>query len=393
MSLDDDALARLRATLDAVDAQLVEALAARQRTVAEVAALKSAEADRPLRDVDRESALLGKVVDRAEALGLDPGFVTRLYQDILDHSVRRQQQRLSDGSRPDDDHVVVAHLGAPGSYSQQAAAQHFESHDAPVVHLTGRSFRELADAVHRGDADYAVLPVENTTAGSINEVYDLLRGAALHIVGEVVQRIDHCLVGVDETVTLDRIRRVRSHPQAISQCRDFLRRLPQAHVESVSDTATAVLQVKAEQDLSQAAIASAAAARLHGLPILRADIADQRENFTRFVVVCAQATRFDVRVACKTSLVFATRHEDGALVRALNVLADAHLNLTKLESRPEPGKPWEYIFYVDFEGNVADPATAAALERLGEETAWLRVLGSYPARTTGTAQPATPAGR
>lgn len=383
-----DALARLRARLDTVDGELVGALAARQRLVEQVTRLKQAAPGRPLRDADREASLLARIAKLAEGQGLDADFVVRLYQEILDHSVRHQQHRLSPAHPRPQGHTVVAHLGGLGSYSAQAARRHFESHGGGVVFRQGTGFAELVEAVQKGEADCAVLPIENTTAGSIAEVYDLLAASGLHIVGEEVQPIDHCLIGLEPDVAVSRIRRIASHPQALAQCRAFLRRLPGVVVEAVSDTAAAVTRVKADQDLSLGAIASAEAARIHGLHILQTQVADQRENYTRFVVVAAAPRAYDLRIPCKTSLVFTAPHAHGALVKALQIFADHGLNLTKLESRPQPGQPWDYLFYVDFEGNPEIPAVAEALKDLDTVAGAVKILGVYPSRTT--VAPATP---
>jgi chorismate mutase/prephenate dehydratase len=169
-----------------------------------------------------------------------------------------------------------------------------------------------------------------------------------------------------------------------------LRTLKHCHVESVTDTASAARKVRDEQDLSQAAIASEEAARIYDLKVLKRDIANQKENYTRFVVVGRTPLQIDPRIPCKTSILFATRHEEGTLMRCLNVLAQHHINLTKLESRPRPHTPWEYQFYVDFEGNVAEPRVQQAMQALAGETSYLKLFGSYPARTTRESRAAEP---
>jgi chorismate mutase/prephenate dehydratase len=209
----------------------------------------------------------------------------------------------------------------------------------------------------------------------------------LALVGEEVVKVDHCLVAL-EPVPISRIRRIYSHPQALQQCSEFLNSLADCQAQSFSDTAAAARRLREDQDLSEAAIASEEAARLHGLTILKRSIANQKENYTRFVIVARTPVKVDARIPCKTSLVLATRHEEGALLACLNVLASHHLNLTKLESRPRPSTPWEYLFYIDFDGNVADANVEAALRELAGKTSFLKVLGSYPARVTKDAKPA-----
>ncbi|MEK6642480.1 MAG: bifunctional 3-deoxy-7-phosphoheptulonate synthase/chorismate mutase [Planctomycetota bacterium] len=385
-----DDLDKLRTDLDTIDAQLITDLAAREAIVAAITSLKL-DGGAALRDMQREEDLLTKVVERARASGLDGHYITRLFREILDHSVRHQQEALVDKDNPQragQRIITVAYQGTEGAYSHVAANRHFGPRGLEHVAYKGHdSFAEMLEAVRDHVADYAVLPIENTTAGSINESYDLLARMNLAVVGEEIIRVDHCLLALEE-VPLSRIRRIYSHPKALDQCTDFLRELKHCQIESFANTAMAAKKIRDDQDLSQAAIASEEAARLYGLTVIRRDVANQKENYTRFVIVASEPVKLDLRIPGKTSILFATRHEEGALVDCLNILAADKLNLTKLESRPRPGTPWEYLFYVDFEGNIADPKVADALRKLAAKTNFLKVLGSYPARTTS--KPAAP---
>lgn len=383
-------LDKLRERLDGIDASILDALANRQTIVSEIGILKASKPGM-LRDSQREEDLLTELVKAGRNAGLDPHFVTRLFREIIDHSIRRQEEHLTDRQDPDrrSESITVGYQGTDGAYSHLAAQKHFAARDAEVRFEGFGSFREMLEAVHDAAIDYAMLPIDNTTAGSINEAYDLLARMNLALVGEEIGKIDHCLLAL-ESVPLSRIRRIYSHPQALFQCSEFLRGLKHCHVESFEDTALAAQQLRRDQDLSEAAIASEEAARLYDLKILKRDIANQKENYTRFVVVAKEPARFDSRIPCKTSVIFATRHEEGALLSCLNVLALHHLNLTKLESRPRPNMPWEYLFYVDFEGNVSSSQTEEGLRALGSETSFLKILGSYPARTGKESRPAEP---
>ncbi|HEX2678090.1 MAG TPA: prephenate dehydratase, partial [Polyangiales bacterium] len=244
--------------------------------------------------------------------------------------------------RPTPDTLIIAYQGTDGSYSQIAAESHFEK---KKIWCRGHdTFRQILEAVENGAADYAMQPIENTTAGSINEAYDLLARMNLFVVGEEVLRVEHCLLALPN-VQLDQIRRVYSHPQALAQCSDFLASLPGCEAIAFTDTAMSVRRVRDEKNPAQAAVASELAGKIYGLRVLKRDIANQRDNFTRFVVVSKTPASYAEDIACKTSLIFTTRHEQGALVRCLNILAERGLNLTKLESRPRPQTPFEYIFY------------------------------------------------
>ena len=273
--------------------------------------------------------------------------------------------------------LLVGYQGTEGAYSELAAKRHFADAGKPVRCVGYHSFTEMLEALRAGSVDYAVLPIENSIAGSINESYDLLAKMGLFLVGEEFQPIAHCLIGA-AGVPVSEIRRVYSHPVALAQCGEFLETLEDCHVEAFVDTAMAVEKVKQDGDPTQAAIASEQAAELHGLPILRRHIADHPENYTRMVIVAPEAAHYERGVACKTSLIFSTTHEKGALARCIGIFAERGLNLTKIESRPKPDTPFEYIFYMDFEGNIDREMTQAALDDLEEVTTFLIVLGSYP---------------
>ncbi len=371
-------LAALRKSLDDIDAVLVSALGERARLARQIAKVK-AEGDGPVRDADRETALLQHRSAVGERLGLDPAFVRRIFREILDDSVRRQHDALQTSEADAQQEMRVAFQGTEGAYGHQAALQHFAVAQRPIGFKAYPTFRAMLEAVIEGHVDRAMLPIENTTAGSVYESYDLLLRFNLSLVGEEIVDVRHCLLGVAD-VPLESLRRIHSHPQALSQCSEFLSGLPQCEGVSAANTALAAQHVRDLNDPTEAAIASEEAGSHFGLHVLRRDIANQPVNYTRFVVVSAAPVECDPRIAAKVSMVLSTRHEHGALVRCLNVIADEGLNVTKLESRPRPGTPWEYVFYVDVEGHESSPRMQAALTGLAERTVFLKVLGCYPAR-------------
>lgn len=378
--MSEESLDDLRVQIDAIDDALVDLLARRQAVIGKVAAFK-ARTQAPLRDVLREARQIARLAERARQAGLDELFIVRILREVLDYSVRTQETQLgvaasSERARP----AVVLFQGSDGAFSHIAGRRFFGPRQTGVTYRGVQTFRAMLEEVRSGTADYAMLPIENTTSGSVHDAYDALSHTDLAIIGEEVLRIELCLIGIAE-LPLERVRRVYSHPQALSQCTAFLASLPDVVVETFIDTAMSVERVKEENDPSRAAIASAEAASLHGLHVLRRDIANHRENYTRFLVIAREPEPWDHRVACKTSVMFVTPHERGALLSVLNVVAGHGLNLTKLESRPRPGRPFEYLFYVDFEGNVADPNVQRALDEIAGLTKSLKIFGSYPART------------
>lgn len=264
----------------------------------------------------------------------------------------------------------VAFQGEPGAYSEEAVVRLFgEVETVPCATLA-----DAFTAVAEGRADRAVVPVENSQAGSINETYDLLLGHDLVIAGELDLRVSHCLMALPGE-SLEGIRRVYSHPQALAQCESFLRRLG---VEAVAtyDTAGSAKMIREQRLGSSAAIASRRAAQIYDLAVLAEAIETNPSNVTRFLVLGREAAGRSER--SKTSVVFALDNRPGTLYRALGALALRDINLTKIESRPGRTRPWEYLFYVDFDGHVDDPPVREALAELAGHTTFLRVLGSYP---------------
>ncbi len=372
-----DKLDDLRRQIDGIDTRILDALAERHQLARQVIQAKTEEGA-PLRDAPREERLLARLIARGRDLGLDAHFVTRIFQEIIDDSVRSQQLLLMP-EYARRELKTVAFQGIEGAYSELAGRKFFAATADHTSFAGHASFERVVEAVEDGEAEYGVLPVENTTAGSINDVYDLLSCAQVSIVGEEVLRVEHCLAAVAD-VPLTSLRRVLSHPQALAQCMKFLGKLPNCEPQPYTDTAMAMRLVKEQGDPAWAAIASEEAARRYGLTVLQRNIEDQPHNFTRFVVIARQAVTVDPRIPCKTSIVMATSHEEGSLLRALNTLHDYRINLTKLESRPIPGVPFQYLFYIDFEGNLAEGQVQEALGRLRSATTSLKVLGSYPSQ-------------
>ena len=372
----------IRDRLDDIDKRIIKALAQRQQVVKEVAALKLSN-NSGIRDLEREEKLLSKIRDFANEEGLDRYYAEHLFREIITNSVRYQTHSLVDlQNKNGQGHIRVSYQGTDGAYSHLAAMRHFEERHKQIDYYGYDTFQEAAQALKDEQVDYAMLPIENTTAGSINDIYDILGASNLHIVGEEIIKIVHCLLAV-EPVEVNMVRRILSHPKAIEQCTHFLSRLPRCTVESYLDTAISAQRVLEDGDLSQAAIAGAHAADLYGLHIIAHDIANQQENYTRFVVVSRKAIELDPQFPSKTSLMMVTSHQEGSLVECLNVFHRHGINVCKLESRPRMNEPFRYSFYVDIEANVFDSHTAVAIDELRKEAEEVKIFGSYPKQLNG----------
>jgi prephenate dehydratase len=266
--------------------------------------------------------------------------------------------------------MTIAYQGEPGAFSEAAARRV----DPDAQLLPCRSFDEVFDAVQAGTAAYGVLPIENSIGGSIHRNYDLLLERTLPIVGEVELPVIHHLLALPGA-TLEGLRRVYSHPQGLAQCERFLRTLTSVEIIATYDTAGSAKMVADAGLMDAGAIASARAGEVFGLASLAASVQDFDDNITRFLVV--GAAPLPNRVADKTSIVFTLPNEPGSLFKALSVFALRGISLTKLESRPIQGRPWEYLFYVDLAAARDEVSCTRALAHLGEFAPMLRTLGTY----------------
>jgi prephenate dehydratase len=273
---------------------------------------------------------------------------------------------------PSGQQPVVAYQGEQGAYSEIASRRFFPGARRLIPCVT---FDLVFQRVQREEAAFGVIPIENSLAGSIHQNYDLLLRYRLTIVGELKLRIVHHLIA-NSAVPLSQIRRVFSHPQALMQCRRNTARLGKLEIIPTYDTAGSVKKIKEEKILDGAAIASELAARLYGMTILRENLQDNAANFTRFLLLAKGRHR--IPDANKTSIVFSIQNLPGALFRSMSVFALRDIDLYKIESRPLHGKPWEYLFYVDFAGSLEDRRCRKAMAHLRELAGHLKILGSYP---------------
>ncbi|HEX3528005.1 MAG TPA: bifunctional chorismate mutase/prephenate dehydratase [Thermoanaerobaculia bacterium] len=366
-------LQTLRESIEAVDREILAHIRQRMSLVEQVVGAKL-DAAVPFRDPQREELVLQRVRHAAVEQGLDAHEIERLYRVILEMSVAHQRAHVrSLATAP----LRVSYQGVEGSYSHLTAQRRYAGTPEGVLLEGFETFRRAAQAVREGTADVALLPIENTTAGSINETYDLLAEGGLTITAEEVSRIDHCLVALPGA-RLEELHTVISHPQALRQCEDFLHGLPAIRAREEFDTAGAARKVRDGGDRGVAAIASEAAGALFGLEVLRRSIQSQEGNSTRFVELSPHPVPCPPGTPAKTSLLIVLGHRPGTLAELLGLLSRRGINLTKLESRPVPSAPWQYRFYLDLEGHAAEDPLRSALAEAGEHTTELRVLGTYP---------------
>ncbi|MBP5701489.1 MAG: prephenate dehydratase [Lachnospiraceae bacterium] len=372
-------ISEVRKQLDECDSEIVKLFEKRMQLSEEVAAAKL-ESGKGVLDKDREKAKLAKVSAMVSGELNEEG-VRELFRLLMSMSKKLQYKKLLESGRhinipfiPVDDIRTgsprVVFQGDEGAYSQLAMKKYFGD-DVDCIHVP--SFRAAMSVISEGSADYAVLPIENSTAGIVSEIYDLLAEYENYIVAEEVIQIEHCLMGVKGADISD-IKTVFSHPQSLMQSARFLEKYDWKQI-SMPNNAFAAKKVATDGDKTQAAVASSLAAEIYGLDILENGINSEDNNSTRFIIVTNQKVfRKD---ASKISLCFEVPHESGSLYHCLGHFIFNGLNISKIESRPIEGRTWEYRFFLDFDGNLSDPSVRCALTGLREEAKYLRVLGNY----------------
>ncbi len=373
-------LQELREQLDEVDAQIVKLYEERMRICGQVGEYK-VETGRKVFDRQREKEKLQDVAGRVSS-AFDKKGIQELYQQLMSMSRKLQYQQLVKagalGRLPfieieslNARNARIVFQGTEGAYGQAAMKAYF-GEDCNNYHV--RTFRDAMEAIEEGAADYAVLPIENSSAGSVNEMYDLLVEFENYIVGETIIPITHTLAGLPGSRLAD-IERVYSKAEALMQTSHFLDEYGEWQQISVANTAAAAKKILEDQDKSQAAVCSAYAAEVYGLQILKDGINDEKNNSTRFIVVTNQ--KVFLKGASKISICFELPHESGSLYHLLSHFIYNDLNMTRIESRPVEGRSWEYRFFIDFEGNLEDAAVKNAIRGLREESRGLKILGNY----------------
>lgn len=378
---DIPSLEQSREAIDRIDRELVRLFCERMQVAGDVARFKKA-TGKPVTDSARERALLCKVSELAGAEMEDN--VRTLYASILSLSKAYQHELLNTSSSLEGKiraaqtqtptcfpaRAAVACQGVEGAYSLKAAEKLFA---CPKVSFY-KTFADVFEAVDTGECRYGILPIENSTAGSVTQIYDLMSCHRFYIVRALRLKVDHCLL-VKPGTKREEIREITSHPQALSQCEGYIAKMQGVAAIPCSNTAKAAEAVKNAPDHALAAIANRECAEIYGLEVLEQDIQDNGNNYTRFI--CISKTPEIYPGADKTSIILTLPHKPGSLSRLLSQIDAMHINLTKLESRPIPGHDFEFLFYFDLESPVESPALLRLLGELESTSEQFRYLGTY----------------
>ena len=375
-----DDLLKLREEIDEIDEEIVQLYEKRMHISEKVAAYKI-QTGKKVFDKERELSKLSLLSNRASTEFTSQG-IHELFEQIMAMSRKKQYQLLNEKgmiekpdfaeiAKLDYKHARIVFQGTEGAYSQLAMKEYF-GEDCDSYHV--ETWKDAMEAIQNGSADYAVLPIENSSAGIVSENYDLLVEYDNYIVGEQIIRIEHALLGL-QGAELSDITCVYSHPQALMQCQGYFDSHREWERISLRNTAMAAQKVREDGDIRQAAVASRVSADIYGLNVLENAIQDNKDNFTRFIIVSGKKQY--CKNAAKISICFETPHESGSLYHMLSHFIYNNLNMSRIQSRPIHDRSWEYRFFVDFDGNLRDSAVQNALSGLKEEAAYLKILGNY----------------
>ena len=357
MSSDQESLAACRQEIDRIDEEIIRLFNERMKYAQEIGQIKRRRGD-PVYVPSREEAIFKKLADFSKGpLGADA--IRSIYREIFSASIALQQV------------VRIAYLGPEATYTHQAAIKNFGSQFEMIAHST---IFDVFHAVVRGEVNYGVVPIENSTEGSVFHTMDMLVETDAKITSQIHLPIEHALLSCGDKST---IKTVLSKDQALGQCRAWLRQnLPHAQLQDVSSTAQAVQMAK--DDPTRAAIAGELSGRIHGVPVLFTNIQDSAENITRFFVISQNQAPVPLEGSARTSLVLSLKDEPGTLEKSLDCFSKRRINLSKIESRPSRKKAWDYYFFIDLQGNILDEKVEEALQELKQICPLVKWLGSYP---------------
>lgn len=379
-----------RDAIDAIDTKIIQLLQERQAVARDVAIYKLHH-DQGIVDKRREAQKIRTLMDKAIDSGISPSMVREIYEKIMAHTVSYEQSYIVDqiNGKDFERSTSVAYLGTKGTYSHLATHSFFDHYEGRLSETSCSSFTEIVDKVVSGACEYGVLPIENSNSGSINEAVDTMQNMDASIVGEIFYPIDHSILSTMQapnaengTVDFGAITTIYSHPQPVAQCSKFIKEhLSHAEIVYTNSSSEAMTKIKELNDPLVIALGSKHAARYYDLNPLFNDIANNKSNYTRFIVLSRIPIDVPRTMSAKTSILFSTKkYTPGSLIAVLNEFSNSKINLTKLYSRPLEAQnrdAWEEIFFADVEANLNSPEMQDIMIRLKEHTTNLKVLGCY----------------
>lgn len=376
-------LIECRDAIDSIDTEIIKLLEKRQEVAEDIANIKLAQ-NKPIVDREREAQKLVNLSNKAREHKVSSLLIKDLYERIMQHTVGYEKTFIIEKAKNKDLNydTSISYLGTIGTYSHLAAMKFLEHFSGKIRQKSCQTFDDIIKAVENDETDFGILPIENSSSGSINEVLDLIKNTKCSIVGEIYYAIDHSILVSGET-KLSNIKRIYAHPQPIAQCSHWLKQnFKDVELIPVNSSSHAINKLT-EDSKEAAAIASFHAAAYYNLNAIATDIANNKKNYTRFVVISKEAFSVPSNIKAKTSIIFSTsKYTPGSLVKVLNEFSNASFNVTKLISRPKEEdnkETWEEIFFADIDANVNDAKMIDILDKLKSITSECKVLGCYAA--------------
>ncbi|QCI22247.1 chorismate mutase [Buchnera aphidicola] len=366
-----------RNKINNIDEQIVKLLGERKKLVLKIAECKI-ENKKEIRDTEREKKMLQKLIFLGKENHLKEKYITQLFHIIIEESVSIQKKIINKFS----DHQKLnissfSFLGPKGSYSHIAACEYAHQNFQTCVIKECSTFEDVIISVEKNQSNYAVLPIENTCSGYINEVFHLLKKTNLFIVGEIYILINHCLLGIKK-ISLNTIKTIYSHPQPFQQCSKFIKQFPKWKIRYTKSTADAMKKVTQYNDITKVALGSEIGSTIYGLNILSKNLANKQKNITRFILLQKNPVEVSIKILSKTTLIFSTGKESGAFTKVLLILQENKIIIEKITSHTMYKNPWEEIFYIDIQANLSSHIIQSVIKKMGKITKFIKILGCYP---------------
>ncbi|CAL4043458.1 chorismate mutase [Buchnera aphidicola] len=375
-----NSLLYLRDKINLIDQELIKIFSERQKIIKKIAEEKK-NTSQPIRDIEREILLLKTAINLGEKFNLDAKFIKNIFKIIIQYSVSTQKKIIE--KKNNFSPTIFSFLGPKGSYSHIAVKKYNKKKHEKVKEKECISFKETIQLVENKKSDFAILPIENISSGSINEVYDLLQNTHLSIIGEIYIPINHCLLALPHT-TLKNIEKIYSHTQPFQQCNIFMQKFPNWKIRYTLSSADAMHRVAKIKKNNIAAIGSEKGGRYYKLKVLLHNISNQKNNITRFIILSNNPINISEDQPAKTTLSLKIRKKVGSLLKVLLILQEHNLIIKKLESRPIYNYPWEEIFFIDILINLHSPLMQNAITKLRNITTYLKILGCYQYESLNT---------
>ncbi|QCI19951.1 MAG: chorismate mutase [Buchnera aphidicola (Brevicoryne brassicae)] len=366
-----------RDQINNIDKKIVQLLSERKTLVLKIAKSKIKN-NQSIRDIEREKKMLQELIVLGKKNHLTAEYITRLFQLIIEESVSTQKKMLQKFCNNHKKNISnFSFLGPKGSYSHIAACEYANQNFKTCITKECTTFEEVVISVENNESDYAVLPIENTCSGYINEIFYLLKKTNLFIIGEISILIDHCLLSIQK-VELNKIKTVYSHPQPFQQCSNFIKKFPKWKIKYTKSTADAMKKISQYNDPRNAALGSEIGSKIYGLNILSKNLANQEKNITRFILLNRNPIEVSKKILAKTTLIFSTGQELGALAKVLLILQEKKIIMKKLTSHTIYKNLWEEIFYIDIEANLSSTLMQETIKKIEKITKFVKILGCYP---------------